>query len=182
MHCAFFGGVWGVPPGGSGAPGWQNPGTRGLLRRSEGRPRQFSRKPAKTHIFGTFGGVGGNPRGVWGPSLADSRDPGPPRPVRGGGPHQFSREGFVQEPPTCPAPPCPAPALPCLPCPALPLPWPCPALPPCPAWLCCLPALPCCPCYTFEQPSQGARGEGFTGNPCFSSSGRHRPRGPTTRQ
>ena len=78
-----MGGLGGVPPGGSGAPGWQIPGTRGLLGRSEGRPCHFSRKPAKTYICGTFGGVGGTPRGVWGPRLAESRDPGPPLPVRG---------------------------------------------------------------------------------------------------
>ena len=90
----------------------------------------------------------------------------------------------------CPALPCPAlpcPALPCLPCPALPCPGPalpCPALP-CPA-LPCLAVLPSCsallPLLCFRATSQGARGEVFVGNPCFSSSGRHRPRGPTTRQ
>ena len=30
-----------------------------------------------------LGGVGGTPQGVWGPRLAESRDPGPPAPVRG---------------------------------------------------------------------------------------------------
>ena len=43
-------GCGGYPPGGSGPPGWQNPGTRGLLRRSEGAT-------PPTNIFGSFGGL-----------------------------------------------------------------------------------------------------------------------------
>ena len=65
---------------------WQNPGTRGLLCRSEGRPCQS----AKNTHFGFWRGV--PCRGVWGPRLAESRDPGPPAPVRRGRPRQCSRK------------------------------------------------------------------------------------------
>ena len=34
-------------------------------------------------FLGLEGSGGGTPRGVWGPRLADSSDPGPPGPVRG---------------------------------------------------------------------------------------------------
>ena len=36
-------------------------------------------------------------------------------------------------------------------------------------------------CLHFKRPSQGARGELLLASLCFSSSGQHRPRGPTTR-
>ena len=49
---------------------------------------------------------------------------------------------------------------------------------PCSALPC--PALPPAALVPFERPLQGARCGLFDGNPCFSSSGRHRPRGPTT--
>ena len=67
IHFWHFWGYVGCPPGGSRAPGWQNPGTRGLLCRSEGRPCQFSPKTVpKTHIFG-FWRCGGYPQGGLGP-------------------------------------------------------------------------------------------------------------------
>ena len=50
------GGSGGVPPGGSGAPGWQIPKTRGLLGRSEGRPCQFFSKTGQNIHFWHFGG------------------------------------------------------------------------------------------------------------------------------
>ena len=82
------GGLGGIPRG-SGAPGWQNPGTRGLLGLSEGAtPPIFPKSCQNTH-FRQFWGSGGYPQGFWGPRLADSRDPGPPGPVRGGDPANF---------------------------------------------------------------------------------------------
>ena len=85
----FFGGSGGVPPGGSGAPAWQIPGTRGLLGRSEGATSPIFPKSGQNTHFWQFWGSGGYPQGFWGPRLADSRDPGPPGPVRGGDPANF---------------------------------------------------------------------------------------------
>ena len=56
-------GSGGVPPGGSGAPGWQIPGARGLLGRSEGRPCQFFSKTGQNIHFWHFWGCGGYPPG-----------------------------------------------------------------------------------------------------------------------
>ena len=100
----------------------------------------------------------------------------------------------------CPLRPAPCPlgsALPSALCRPLPSVCPLPAalcplpsaLCPLPSPLCPLPSAPCCPvvlsaalvCH-FERPLQGARCGLFDGKPCFSSSGRHRPRGPTTRR
>ena len=149
----------GVPPGGSGAPGWQNPGTRASCAGPRGGPRQFSRKPAKTHIFGTFGGPGGlgpQPGRFQGPGGLLERYLHPALPCPALPP-------ALPCPLPCPALPCPAlpcPALPCpaLPCPALPCPaLPCPALPcpalPCPALPCPAPALPCLPCPALPCPA-----------------------------
>ena len=71
------GGSGGVPPGGSGAPGWQIPGTGAFWAGSRRDPANFS--PPFLALLGVWGVP---PRGVWGPRLAESRDPGPPVPVR----------------------------------------------------------------------------------------------------
>ena len=78
----------GYPPGGSGAPGWQNPGTRGLLCRFEGRPCQFSPKTGQKHTFLAFGGVGGTPQGGLGPQAGRIQGPG----ASCAGPRQCSRK------------------------------------------------------------------------------------------
>ena len=129
------GGLGGYPQGGLGPQAGRFQGPGAFWAGPRGDPANFSRKPAKTYIFGTFGGVGGTPQGglgpqagriqglgaswagprgdpanflrkpvknthfwlleVWGvppggPRLAESRDPGPPAPVRRGRPRQFS--------------------------------------------------------------------------------------------
>ena len=64
--------------------------------RDPGRGRQFSRLAAKTHIFGSFGGVGGPPGGS-GAQAGRLQGPGPPGPVRRGGnplaPNQIPETG-----------------------------------------------------------------------------------------
>ena len=97
-HFWHFWGVGGFFSGGSGAPGWQNPGTRGLLRRSEGATPPMFPKTGQNKHFWQFWGSGGYPQGVWGPRLADSRDPKPPGPVRGGDPAKFPALGFLGGP------------------------------------------------------------------------------------
>ena len=47
-----FGGSGGIPPGGSGAPSWQNPGSRGLPGGSEGAtPPIFTKSGQNTHFW-----------------------------------------------------------------------------------------------------------------------------------
>ena len=252
----FFWGVWGVPPGGSGAPSWQIPGARGLLGRSEGAtppifskssqntrfwqfwgsegyPHMGSGAPAwqnpgprcllgqsegagspifpTTHIFGNFQGPGtyrAGPRAGFRPNTAVLRvwRSGTPSwqipgtfwaglkrrfPPKKGLPHRFPKRVYGAHQPRSRFR---DPALSvrggddtanCLnPTPQIsrfqgpgtfgsrerPRQ---PALPQ-------MRKVVLCP--AFEQPLQGARGEVFVGSPCFSSSGRYRPRGPTTRQ
>ena len=163
-----------LPPGGSGALGSQNPGTRGFLGRSQGRPRQFSRPK---HTGGTFWVWGVPPRGVWGPRLAESRDPRLPAPVRGGDPANVRDGSFggVGLAVWGPAGRLQGPGA---------------------SWACPRAARllgrsekatpPTCPVSALKPEKSFFAGfrATLTGceSPYFSSSGRHRPRGPTTRQ
>ena len=93
--------VWGVPPRGVWGPRLaesRDPGPPVPVRGAD--PANFwllevsdkgdpVNESGQNKHFWQFWWSGGTPKGVWGPSLADSRDPKPSGPVRGGDPAKF---------------------------------------------------------------------------------------------
>ena len=91
MHFWHFWGCGGTPQGGLGPQAGRIQGPGASCAGPRGDPANFLRQPAKNTHFWLLEVWGVPFRGVWGPRLAESRDPGPPAPVRRG-PRQCSRK------------------------------------------------------------------------------------------
>ena len=85
------GGLGLYPQGGLGPQAGRFQGPAAFWAGPRGDPANFSRKPAKTHIFGTFGGVGGTPQGGLGPQAGRIQGPGASCAGPRGRPRQSSR-------------------------------------------------------------------------------------------